>query len=269
MAAKSCFLLLLLLLGGCAVFRSEDVTKIALLAPFEGRYREVGYNALYAARLAFADSGTQTIDLYPVDDGGSVESAAERAAALRQDPAVKFVLLVGIDAADEMVQQQLTPHPIVIVGHWNSTPTGEHTVMLASRLLDALLEEAPATDIVEAAGQRGHLIGSELLALQQFTSLRDDTAQVEIVTSAQLPDPAFTARYGQGDPFAPEPGLLATLTYDATRIAIHALQEDAPLDTIRYEGINGVITFRDGYWQEAPVRSYRYAEGQLVPSTLE
>ncbi|MBE2183871.1 MAG: hypothetical protein IAE89_10635, partial [Anaerolineae bacterium] len=40
-----------LCLAGCgATAATPKVQRIALLAPFEGRYREIGYNALYAAR---------------------------------------------------------------------------------------------------------------------------------------------------------------------------------------------------------------------------
>ncbi len=42
-----------MLLSACAVKRTPTIYRIALLAPFEGRYREIGYNALYAARMAF------------------------------------------------------------------------------------------------------------------------------------------------------------------------------------------------------------------------
>src|SRR5690349_2126250 len=59
MAAKS-FVWLWFALGcflsGCAITPHELTPRIALLAPFEGRYREVGYNAYYAVRLAFVDA---------------------------------------------------------------------------------------------------------------------------------------------------------------------------------------------------------------------
>jgi len=254
---------LLLLLSGCAIFRSEEVTKVVLLAPFEGRYREVGYNALYAARLAFADSGTQTIDLYPIDDGGSVESAAERAAALTHDPTVEFVLVLGIHAADSNVQEQLAPLPTIIVGHWNSAPVGNYVAMLISPELSTKLD-SEFSSVIEAAEAEAPLIGNELLALRQFPLLRDDLAAITIYSSASLPDEAFMERYGQDDPFAPEPGLLATLTYDAARFAIEAVQNNATLNEIRYEGINGAISFRDGYWQDAPLYEYVYENGILT-----
>ncbi|MCS7070642.1 MAG: hypothetical protein NZM00_03995, partial [Anaerolinea sp.] len=62
-------LIAIALLTGCTVHQTAP--RIALIAPFEGRYREVGYNALYAARLALADAESG-VQLLPLDDGGSV-----------------------------------------------------------------------------------------------------------------------------------------------------------------------------------------------------
>jgi len=74
--------------------------RVALLAPFEGRYREIGYNALYAARLAFTESGFANVELMPIDDGGSVVTAVLRARALTHDPQVIGALILGYQAAD-------------------------------------------------------------------------------------------------------------------------------------------------------------------------
>ncbi|MCA9915627.1 MAG: hypothetical protein KC496_19870, partial [Anaerolineae bacterium] len=239
--------------------------KIVLLAPFEGRYREVGYNALYAARLAFADSGAQNIDLYPVDDGESPESAAQRAAAFNYEPTVKLIIVLGIDAADETVQEALAPLPTIIVGHWNSVPSFSHVVMLADPTIDERVSSF--SSLTDAAEAEAPLVGDELLALQQLPLLREDLNGITVLSSAILPDAAFRARYGQGDPFAPQPGLLATLTYDATRLAIEVIQNETPLTEMHYDGINGSIAFENGYWMNAPLYEYIYRDGDLVPAS--
>ena len=46
-------IVLLLFLSACAA-STQPVVKIGLVAPFEGRYRQIGYEAIYAARLAQA-----------------------------------------------------------------------------------------------------------------------------------------------------------------------------------------------------------------------
>ena len=49
-AARVFLLALALLAAGCASV--DPVVKIGLVAPFEGRQRAVGYDAIYSARLA-------------------------------------------------------------------------------------------------------------------------------------------------------------------------------------------------------------------------
>lgn len=87
------------LLSGC---KSVDpVVKIGLAAPFEGRYREMGYDVIYSARLAVREInraggiGGYRVSLVAVDDGGDPAAAAEAAASMAVDPAV-----------------------VVVVGHW-------------------------------------------------------------------------------------------------------------------------------------------------------
>ena len=70
--------IILAVVSACAVVRTPSIVRMALLAPFEGRYREVGYNALYAARLGFCRrQAILQVDLLAVDDGGT--QAANRA----------------------------------------------------------------------------------------------------------------------------------------------------------------------------------------------
>ena len=75
-------------LSACAA-ETHVPRKIALLAPFEGQYRDIGYNALYALRMAFADTRPHDTQLLAIDDGGTVESAIDRVRALNLDPAVE------------------------------------------------------------------------------------------------------------------------------------------------------------------------------------
>lgn len=242
----------MMLTAGCALVRSEHITHLVLLAPFEGRYREVGYNALYAARLALADNDTPSLVLLPIDDGGSVDSAVDRAQAIVQNPQNRAVLLVGIHASSEPVQRALGDLPVLVVGHWETQPYGENAVLLTNPRIDAALAAAESA-------------GSERLALPQTPLLHDDIARLRIFSSATLPDAAFQQRYVTSAPFAPEPLLFAPLTYDATQIAIQMLSTETPLQQMRYAGLHGSISFENGYWQDAPLHEYRYEQGELVP----
>jgi hypothetical protein len=260
-----CVSFLLLFLSGCGINRQPSVVKIALLAPFEGRYREIGYDALYAARLAIADSGYDHIDLLAIDDGGSVDSAINRAHAIQVDPQIALTLVLGLQVTASEVQTAFGQHPVVIVGQWYTQPAGENVVMLASREIAPRLSQPQPTTITSLTGQSFPIIGSELFALKQMPMLYDDLIGITILSSASLPDEDFTQRYLASDSFVPQPGLLSTLTYDATRLAIESIVKTTPLREIQYEGINGTITFdSDGYWQAAPIYEYTYESGELA-----
>ena len=98
----SCFLPLAaccLLLVSCALPGSIfPVLKFGLVAPFEGRYRPIGYDAIYAARLAVRERnasggvGGYRVELVAYDDGGNAPSAVERARQLALDPQVVAVI---------------------------------------------------------------------------------------------------------------------------------------------------------------------------------
>jgi hypothetical protein len=254
-------LLLALVLCGCGLQHPGEISRIALLAPFEGRYREIGYDAYYAARLAISDAGNPAIELLAVDDGGSVESAVERAKALGKDPLVKVVIALGYAVTDDQTQQAFSNLPVLIVGEWGSKPVSRHIFMLENAHAEDSLTQSGIIPITDAASLATPLTGSEVFALKQFIPLHPDTDGIRIESSSSLPDVDFRERYLQSGLFVPEPGLLATLTYDAANMALQAVQSPDPqnaLETMSYSGINGVIQLKDGYWADAPIHYYCY-----------
>ena len=94
------YFLLFTFLAGCTGV--QPVVKIGLVAPFEGAQRAVGYDAIYAARLAVrevnAAGGIQgyRVALVALDDGGDEQLAAETAVTLTIDPAVVAVIGHGL-----------------------------------------------------------------------------------------------------------------------------------------------------------------------------
>ncbi len=72
----------------------RPTVKIGLVAPFEGRYRYVGYDVIYAVRLALREVnasggvGGYSVELVAYDDGGDPTMAAEQARKLSVDPEV-------------------------------------------------------------------------------------------------------------------------------------------------------------------------------------
>lgn len=242
-------LTVVLLLAACAVRSTPSIYKIALLAPFEGRYREVGYDALYAARLALAEANAPQIELLAVDDGGTTERAADRAQALAQDPAVLTAIVVGFAAADAETQVAFADVPIVVAGNWGTQPVGAETFLLTR------FSDDTTSDAQFYAGAR----------------VLDETPVQEWVSSAAPPDTDFSARYQASDSFAPPPTPLATLVYDAMRMAIRATTSGATrtsathaLDQIDYEGINGEIRFAAHTWIDAPEIRYHIVDGEVV-----
>lgn len=258
-----------LALAGCAE-APAPIQRLALLAPFEGRYREIGYNALYAARLAWQDFGSLTVELLPLDDGGTPASAAERARGLAQDPLVKVVIALGYDAASQDVQLALAGIPLVVVGNWNAQPVSGSTFVLANPSLSAQLS-TPANLPVTAAPQLlPPIVGGDVLALRQFRRLATrQTDGFTILSSARLPDREFSARYRASGLYVPPSGLLDSLTYDAAGMSLQAMQTPDTAGRLRamsYTGLNGIIRFQNGYWADAPIHRYRYDSACLQRS---
>ena len=104
-------LLCVLGLGSCAVVRvTRPVVKVGLVGPFEGQYRYVGYDAIYAARLALREAnaaggvGSYHVELVAYDDQGTVQGARQAAQNLIQDPQVVAVIGHFRDATSAAAQ---------------------------------------------------------------------------------------------------------------------------------------------------------------------
>ena len=261
-----------LILGACAVTEVVPLQrKIALLAPFEGRYREVGYEALYAIHLALADSDSENVALLAVDDGGTPDMARLRARALVADSQVYGVLVLGYAATDPAVLAAFDDLPVLVTGIWGVDADEANIFVLASAEILDLLTVSPSTPITTLAASGEAVTGAEALALNEFAWLRDDLSDVTVVSSGRLPGVAFRERILVDNPFASEPALLSTLSYDAARLMIDAVQgaEDrtAVRETIatrEFSGLNGPIRFEDGYWQDAPVNYYQYNADRVL-----
>jgi hypothetical protein len=88
------------LLGACALPGYVKPTiKIGLSAPFEGRYRDVGYEALYAVRLAVRErnesggiDGRYLIEFVALNDFCEAEEAVVQARKMAVDPDILGVV---------------------------------------------------------------------------------------------------------------------------------------------------------------------------------
>lgn len=266
-----------LLLAGCAISRTETPLRIGLLGPFEGRYREVGYDALYAARLALADSGADHIELLVVDDGGTAASAQQRARSLTADPRVIAVVVTGYAATEPETLNAFGDLPVIVSGNWGTNSLSENIFILSSADIQSQLDSPHRPEITDAARIEAPHVGGDVFGLSSFPRLRADTGNIAIITTSTLPDDDFRARYIESDPFAPEPGLLATMTYDAVQIVIaaivnsHGNRQDiiTELNNIDYDGLTGSIRFEDGFRVDAPINRFIYDDqGVLITDNV-
>jgi len=92
----SCFLFLTSCSSPLARFPGtvRPTVKIGLVAPFEGRYRYIGYEVIYGVRLALREAnhaggvGGYNVELVAYDDGADPTMASEQARKLAVDPEV-------------------------------------------------------------------------------------------------------------------------------------------------------------------------------------
>jgi len=264
------------LISSCAVVKTDTPAKVALIAPFEGRYREIGYQALYAARLRLMQAHiSDKVQLLPIDDGGSVENAVDRAHALANDPQVIAVIALGYAATAPETQAAYGDLPVIVAGYWGAYPTTDTIFIRVNPAMPGLLTVSPRLEISEAAHIDTPLWGGEVFALEQFPQLRDDLSGITILSSVQLPDEHFRTLYRASDPFAPEPSLIAALAYEASNDIFDRLWRryrfgrKAEPSELRLPLLNYYQTspeYLDGFYIFAPIYMYGYSiEGQLIP----
>lgn len=273
---KHLFLLVITIMSltSCAVWDSPKIGRIALLAPFEGRYREIGYTAFYPAKLALADIGLSHLELLAVDDGGTIQTAQARARALALDDTVKAVLILGYDSADKTVLQALRDIPVIIVGEWATLPINDHVFILSHPEIPNMLSYQGRLDItqpIESPFQGGDAFG--LYTYAGLYSHNQALPHVQIVTSGAFASPEFTQSLIASDIYVPQPNHLSTTVYDAARLLASVIpsadmSRQAVANAIRDVDFMGEQVGRirfddDGYWLDAPLYTYVYVDNQI------
>ena len=186
-----------------------------------------------------------SLQLLTVDDGGTAASAVDRVRALNLDPAVFAIIALGPAATHADVQRE-NDRPMVLIGNWGHDRADPYSLYAANK---QLAESQDAGD---------------LLMLEQVRDLRTDLNAIQFVSSGSLASADFKERYRTSAEYAPEPNILAMLSYDIMRAIISGWMAGEDISDATYAGLSGTIQFQDGYWPNAPLNRFIYEEGQLV-----
>lgn len=159
-------LCLLLALTACRVpGATRPIVKIGLVAPFEGRYRYVGYGLFAAARLALREANAAggvgdpaySVELVAYDDGADPELARQQAEKLAVDPEV--VLVIG------HFREETTRAALPVYAR-------EGLPLLAPAVLDPALTSGPGT-VVRVGPDAGELAARMLEGVTRAGLLTD------------------------------------------------------------------------------------------------
>ena len=300
------FLLLFpLLLTACWPKPLPRVVKIGLVAPFEGRYRYVGYDAIYAARLAIREINEAggvagwRLELVAYDDRGDAAFARAVARDLIVDPDVVAVIghyrQESTEAAAPLYADAGVP--LLTIGAWLSPTASVWQLTPSPARFDAVLRQVGWSELNGNPYARSAVADAELLrdgssrqkvggppwASPEFAEVGGEAvAGAEFVTPYPFPRDVPQAddwrqAYGAMGLYTPEPGPYSLPTYEAVYVlaeAIRAAQLPSrasvmqALPQVRREGLLGTIAWgADGVWQAAPLYLYRWVarDGVLRP----
>jgi ABC-type branched-subunit amino acid transport system substrate-binding protein len=183
--------------------------KIGLVAPFEGRYRAIGYEAIYAARLAIREinqaggvNGVR-LELLALDDSGDRGMAIEQARKL---------------AIDRQV--------IAVIGHYRPDTTGAAIEVYCAGAIPLLAVESDRS---------GSCASVFTLTPPITESVSIDSASFTFV--ATVPHPAdlrgtraFVDAYNAIPIDGTQPGPIALQTYDAMYLMFDTLRRNIKSD---------------------------------------
>ncbi len=206
---------LLLAITGCTFPGSTlPVIKIGLVAPFEGRYRSIGYEAIYAARLAIREINATgglngyRIELVALDDRGDPDQAIEAARKLTIDPQV--IAVIGHyrpDSSEAAIVEYCEQHVPVIA------------IESAAPLPEKCWPPISAFVLGHAAIERW--ISKPLIFVSNVPDL-DGLANAQSFVSAYSAIPIDGTR----------PGPIALQTYDAMVVVFEAIRRAPKIDRV-------------------------------------
>jgi ABC-type branched-subunit amino acid transport system substrate-binding protein len=259
MAKARLSLVLALLLACTACLAPKPTVKIALVAPFEGRLRQVGYGAFPAMRLAIRQAAAEATHVHVTfiayNDDGDPAKAARIAHNVARDPEVvavigHFALSTTLAALAVYTQAGL---PVIV-------PTLPAQAVPSDPLVFRLGPgSTSARQVVRTA--RCDLL-DDAWSATGLPPCASDAPPVADLPNAQHALAGFTEVS-----LGPPPGPRAIVAYDATMLVIRAIRQAggqptrtsvaAALRRARYDGLLGQINFDKGNtWADAPMWVY-------------
>ncbi|MFQ5409468.1 MAG: ABC transporter substrate-binding protein [Anaerolineales bacterium] len=292
-----------LILTGC-VSSTRPVVKIALVAPFEGRYRELGYEVITAARLAVREANASAppsspmITLVAFDDQGDPVRATEQARKVSADDEIVAVVGHWLEETSAAAVPVYTARQLPVIVTASAVPDhpGVFHAYPSSAALDDVTHtlgptvsycacgvELSSTESTAAA--TGDLLGPSVWALDQFWRLNEiegarfvaPVSFPQDITAAAAFRHEFTAASAAG-----APGPHATLAYDIVNMLAAAIRSasagrGAPprakvavtLANFSWEGLAGAYAFdENGRLSAQLAHVYEWRSGTVLEVPL-
>jgi len=102
------------------------------------------------------------------------------------------------------------------------------------------------------------------MVIDEFKIFIENIENVTIVSSTQLPSNEFRESYLELNQFAPEPTLVATLTYDVINIILDAVSSAKNLSRSALSSTLHQLVTDDGYFNNVSILEYQYVDGELM-----
>ena len=239
-------------------------TIIGLIAPFEGRYQDVGYNALYATQLAIEEANlSDQIQLLPLDIGTNISDMSQRLNAINNNQGIIAVVIIDYENQTIPELDFNAEVPIIAMGEWAITTNSPPFLIyrnptIQDRLSDSSLQSVIAGSISDS------FTGGEVITIDEFKIFIENIENVTIVSSTQLPSNEFRESYLELNQFAPEPTLVATLTYDVINIILDAVSSAKNLSRSALSSTLHQLVTDDGYFNNVSILEYQYVDGELM-----
>jgi ABC-type branched-subunit amino acid transport system substrate-binding protein len=267
---------LLAFLSACAP-AVRPAVKIGLVGPFEGRYRDTGYEVIYAVRLAVREANQRGLagyglELLGLDDSGDPQLAVTQAEKMATDPEVVGVVGHWLDETTLAAAPAYSAAGLPLLATTAST-----------RLDPSAFRLWPSQGALEAQIQPGWKPSG--LPFQpgwgQTPFWSDGGPRLRLLAPAPMPadtpDPGFAQRY-RAISNGVEPNAYAVLAYDAARLLCEAIARDvaahgrptragvaAALRESDYTGLSGAFRFdAQKAWAGAKGWAYGFETGQIV-----